>query len=213
MIRVGEKLKEERIRLGYTIEEVAKATKIRPSFISAIEKGEYHSLPGGSYAHGFVKNYIEFVGLPVKEYLALFRREFDEKEFLKVLPESFVEKEKIPVKTLRINRTIGLSLAIFLFIIFYVLYQYRAAFFSPSLLISQPSQNARIATQEVLVSGITDTNTIVTVNNLPSYVDGSGHFSKQIPVFPGNTTIVVKAVNEFGKTTEIDRNVVILVNQ
>jgi len=43
MLHVGEKLREERTRKGHTLEEISKATKIRLSFLQAIEKGEYKS--------------------------------------------------------------------------------------------------------------------------------------------------------------------------
>lgn len=213
MIKVGEKLKEERIKKGLTVNEVAKATKIRPSFIQAIENGEYGKLPTGGYAHGFVKNYIEFLGLPPREYMAIFRREFDEKEYLGVLPDSFVGKENIPLRTIRLSRALGLAGLLLVGIFIYVLLQYRSAFFSPSLSVSTPVENAKVSQQTVLVNGDTDPSTTVTINNLPAYVDNSGHFTKEIPVFPGNTTIVVKAVNSFGKLAEIDRHVMILVSQ
>ena len=52
MIRVGQLLRDERVRKRLTIEEVAKATKIRTNFLSAIEKGEYKKLPSSAYAQG-----------------------------------------------------------------------------------------------------------------------------------------------------------------
>ena len=86
MTRVGEKLYEERIKKGYTLEEVSKATKIKVHFLQAIEKGDYKKLPSGTYAQGFVKNYAGFLKLPEHEMLALFKREYDE-EKLKVIHE------------------------------------------------------------------------------------------------------------------------------
>ena len=90
MVHAGIKLYEQRTKKGYTLEEVSKATKIRVSFLECIEKGEYKKLPSGTYAHGFVKNYAKFLGLPENELLALFKREYDEEKFLKVLPEGLL---------------------------------------------------------------------------------------------------------------------------
>lgn len=213
MIRVGEKLKEERTKRGLTVIEVAKATKIRPAFLQAIESGSYNQLPGGSYAHGFVKNYIDYLGLPSKEYMALFRREFNEKEYLGILPDSFVGKEDIPLKTVRLNRAIGVVSGIIILVILYIFFQYRAAFLSPSLTLSYPGDNTKISSQTILVTGITDSNTTVTVNNLPVFVDNNGHFSKEIPVFPGNELVSVKAVNSFGKTAIVERHIFVTVQQ
>src|SRR5258708_508503 len=97
MVRLGQRLKEERTLKNLTIDEVAKATKIRPQFISAMEQGNYKNLPSKAYAHGFVKNYISFLGLSMRDSLAMFRREFDEKEYVDVLPESFTKQKNIPL--------------------------------------------------------------------------------------------------------------------
>src|SRR5579871_1222382 len=95
MIRLGQWLSDERHRKGLTLEEVAKATKIKTAFLAYIEAGEYSLLPSSAYAQGFVKNYASFLGLPVKETLALFRREYAGENPVSVLPESLAKKRYI----------------------------------------------------------------------------------------------------------------------
>lgn len=213
MIRIGDRLREERTKKGLSIVEVARATKIRPAFLQAIEVGDYSKLPGSSYAHGFVKNYIEFLGLPIREYMAMFRREFNEKEYLGIIPDSFVQKEDIPLKTVRLNRTIAIAVAVIVIILSYLFFQYRSSVFSPTLAITSPLDKAKIAAQTVLVTGTTDPNSTVTVNGLPAFVDPNGKFSKEIPVFPGVATISIKSVNNFGRVTLLERHVVVSVAQ
>src|SRR3989339_1967543 len=87
MVSLGQKIKSARLKKGLTINDAAKATKIRAEFLTAIEKNEYKKLPEKTYAYGFVRNYIEFLDLPKEEMLALFRREFDEEKVFKVLPD------------------------------------------------------------------------------------------------------------------------------
>ncbi len=213
MIKIGERLKQERIKKGYTLDQIAKATKIRPQFITAIEEGNYTKLPGSSYTQGFVKNYIEFLDLPMKESMAMFRREFNEKEYVGIVPDSFVNKEDIPLKTVRLNRAIALVVIAVVGILLYLFYQYRSAFFAPALTVDVPVERAIVASQSVVVSGATDSNTTVTVNNLPAFVDANGHFTKEVPVFPGTSTIVIKSVNSFGRITSLERHIVVRVGQ
>src|SRR5579859_5637054 len=104
MINVGETLKK-----ALTIAEVAKATKIRESFLEAIEEGKYEKLPGTSYAHGFVKNYLEYLELPVNEYLARFRREYDAEKQRKLMPEGLVGKENISLKRFSLTQAFWLG--------------------------------------------------------------------------------------------------------
>ncbi|MGH7245474.1 MAG: helix-turn-helix domain-containing protein [Candidatus Levyibacteriota bacterium] len=206
MIRLGDRLREEREKKNLTILQVAKATKIRPHFIEALEKGEYKKLPSSAYAQGFVKNYIEFLELPAKELLPLFRREFNEKEYLGVLPESFT-RGAVKIRKVRLWQTTAIILGVLFLFATYIFLQYRAAIFSPSLSIENPKENAVITTIQVNVSGQTDINTTVTVNNLPTFVDTTGHFQKDLTLFSGKQTIIVKAVNNFGKTATVERHI------
>lgn len=209
MIRVGQRLQEERVRQGLSIAEVAKATKIRLQFLSSIESGDYKLLPSSAYIQGFIRNYAEFLGLPVKDTLALFRREFDEREYLGVLPESFTNKKASRLPGFRLGPTALLLGAIVLFVIGYVFFQYRSAFLSPDLTISSPKENATVAAQVVSVVGKTEQNISVTVNDDPVYVEKDGSFTKDVTVFSGQQVITVKAINSFGKKAVVTRHIIV----
>lgn len=209
MIRVGQLFLEEREKHGLSLDEVAKATKIKASFLSAIEKGEYRKLPSSAYIQGFVKNYADFLGLPKRETMALFRREFSEKELLGVLPEGFTKQENIPLGRWKITQRAIIVGLLFLALFGYLFYQYRLALFSPSLSVSSPKENQTVTSQEVVVKGDTDQTASVMVNDIPVIVDQDGSFTKTISVLSGATTIDIKAQNRFGKTTEIIRHITV----
>lgn len=206
MVSVGKRLYEERIKKGLTLDEVAKATKIRSSFLSAIEKGEYSNLPSSAYIQGFVKNYAEFLGLPKKEFSALFRREFNEKEFLSVLPKGLATKNDIPLKRLRFGTTAVLVLLVFIMLSTYLLFQYRYSIINPPLEVYLPKEN-QVINQSVTINGKTDPNATVYINNDPVFLDSTGSFKKNIELFPGKRIIKIKSVNRFGKETVLDRHV------
>lgn len=212
MIKIGDKLREERKRQGYSLDQVAKATKIRLNFLQAIEDGTYAKLPGVSYAHGFVKNYLEFLNLPIREYMALFRREYNEQEQRRLMPTGFVGKEEIPLKKFSLIRAVWLGVVVLLGLAIYLAFQYRASFLSPALTVASPKENEVISSQTVRVTGSTDVNTAVTVNNLPAYTDNNGNFAKEIPVFSGDALITIRAVNSFGKITTLVRHVKIVTS-
>lgn len=207
MIRVGQKLKETRLRKGLTLEDVAKATKIKVAFLQAIEKGEYKKLHSSAYAHGFVKNYGEFLGLSSKETLAIFRREFDENKVYKVLPEGFSEREISIVKRFPIQKTLLIGGLFFICLLGYILFQYRYAFMSPALTVIVPKENQVFSEKLIPVSGTTDPNATVYVNTISVLVDENGEFKKTISVFPGKETITIKAVSRFGKENIVVRHI------
>lgn len=208
MVRAGQKLKEERLKKGLSLEDVEKGTKIKKNFLAAIERSEYSKLPSSSYAQGFVRNYAEFLGLPVDQTLALFRREFDERKVYRVLPDSMVRGENVPGRRVRINTKILMGIGILCLLISFIAYQFRYAVLNPPLYVESPVEGVSTA-QEVTISGTSDPNATVTVNNEPVSVDIDGAFMKKISLFPGKTTILIKSRSVFGKETTIQRNITV----
>ena len=202
MIKSGEKLQQARIEKGLTLDDVSKSTKIRTEFLSDIEKGEYQKLPAASYAHGFVRNYAKFLGLPDEEILALFRREFDEGKVYRVLPKGFEEEGEFPHPKFKVRQVVLVSVIIGILFISYLLFQYRDAFLNPPLRITSPSASS-ISSSQVKIVGKTDSNATIYIDKDAVTVDGNGNFEKVINVFPGKSTVIVKAVNKFSRQTEV----------
>src|ERR1035437_3884986 len=131
-------LREERIKTGLTLEEASQATKIKSSFLMAIERGDYQKLPSIAYAQGFVRNYTGFLGLPEKEVLALFRREFDEGKIFRVLPEGLAKQDEFSLKRFNFRTTVLFVFIVFLGLLGFIIFQYRFAFMGPPLNVSSP---------------------------------------------------------------------------
>ena len=211
MITVGQILQETRLYKKLTLQEVAEGTRIKLSFLTAIEKGEYDKLPSPSYAQGFVKNYAEFLGIPSRRIIPLFKREFDANNAYRILPKGFTKEHTVRTGRFRLRRMIFLVLGVLLIIFSYLFYQYRAAFLSPRISLSSPKDQESFG-QDVRVTGETDPSVLVFVNEDQVTVSEQGEFSKVITLFPGNNTITVVARNTFGKETIIKREVVIKDN-
>jgi cytoskeletal protein RodZ len=201
MIKASEKLLERRKELGLDLDEVEKSTKIKSEYLTLIENGDFGDLPSVSHASGFVKNYAKFLGIAEKEIMPLFRREFNPDSGYRVIPKGFEGREEFPLKRLRLNQTLLLVGIVFVFLIAYVLFQYRYAFINPPLTVYTPKDRSVVATQELEVSGKTEPETNIIINDDPVTVDQSGNFLKTISVFPGNFILNIEAENKFGKKT------------
>ena len=69
--RVGEDLREARLTLGASVEDMAEHLRINRRYIHALEEGRVRDLPGSAYAVGFVRSYASALGLdPDQEQLA-----------------------------------------------------------------------------------------------------------------------------------------------
>lgn len=69
---IGNKLKKARLAKGITVEEAARATKIRPARIEDIERDDLSHFPSIVYARGFMRIYAEYLNLDIDPYLEQF---------------------------------------------------------------------------------------------------------------------------------------------
>ncbi|MBW4021720.1 MAG: helix-turn-helix domain-containing protein [Proteobacteria bacterium] len=76
--RIGRDLRAARERLGWEIDAVAEALRLKPDYIRAIEAGDLGRLPAPAYAVGFVRTYATALGLDPNESIRRFRAERDE---------------------------------------------------------------------------------------------------------------------------------------
>ncbi|MBR0661674.1 helix-turn-helix domain-containing protein, partial [Neoroseomonas oryzicola] len=71
--RVGEDLREARLTLGASVEDMAERLRINRRYIHALEEGRIKDLPGPAYAVGFVRSYAAALGLDPDEAVRRFR--------------------------------------------------------------------------------------------------------------------------------------------
>ncbi len=71
--RVGEDLREARLTLGASVDDMAEHLRINRRYIHALEEGRVKDLPGSAYAVGFVRSYASALGLDPDEAVRRFR--------------------------------------------------------------------------------------------------------------------------------------------
>lgn len=210
MIPIGQKLSEERIKKGLSIKEISAILKIKPHFLEAIEKGRYNDLPSASYAQGFVRNYAQFLGMKSQDVIPLFKREFDEQKVFRVLPKGLARDSSYPLRRFRMQGKTLLVVLFFIFLVLYLLFQYRYFVFNPPLSISAPKEQEKVARGTIIIAGTTDPKASLSINDQAVSLDEGGNFKKQLTVFPGTTTITIRATNRFGRATSIERHIEVL---
>ncbi|MGI9116075.1 MAG: helix-turn-helix domain-containing protein [Gaiellales bacterium] len=63
MLEIGATLKNAREQHGRSLDDAAEATKIRSSYLVALEEDAFERLPGPTYARGFLRSYSDYLGL------------------------------------------------------------------------------------------------------------------------------------------------------
>jgi cytoskeleton protein RodZ len=75
---VGEQLRDERVRRGKSLADVATDTRIPIRHLEAIERSEYGQLPGATYAVGFTRSYARAVELNESKLISELRVELSQ---------------------------------------------------------------------------------------------------------------------------------------
>lgn len=63
MSSIGERLRQERLRRGLELDQIAERTRINSRFLEAIEAEELDKLPGGFFTRSFVRQYARLLEL------------------------------------------------------------------------------------------------------------------------------------------------------
>lgn len=203
MTKIGKVLSDARKHKKFTLDDVHKFVKIHPKFLKALEEGDYEVFSNEIHAKGFLKNYAEFLELDVDRILALWRREYGDKFGIESSKNFKVKK----LDSAKLVVTPGLILTIAsIFLIFgffgYLFYQYRSYSGAPKLEIYSPKNNIVVNSEVLDVTGKTDRDSVLLINNQRVILDKDGTFATSIKLKSGLNTLSFLSVNKLGKETE-----------
>lgn len=207
MYKVGELLKKKRLERKFTLADVERETRIKDTFIRSLEEGRYDKLPGPSYAQGFLKNYAEFLGLDTNVILPLFRREYDSRREQELLPGRLGFTRRLPVKRTRFTILALIVSLLVLALVSYFIFQYKDFLGSPNLRLTKPVENQIIEGDSVIITGKTDRDASLFINDKAVAVGENGSFEYAISVFSPEFTINVIAKNRSGRQTQLTRTI------
>lgn len=113
MSGVGERLREQRIKLGLTLEEVEEQTKIRRFYIEAIENEDYKSLPGKVYIIGFLRSYCKILNINPKDIIDEFNASWpDTDNVANYVKEATLREKKAPKINFNYNKLLRFSIIV-----------------------------------------------------------------------------------------------------
>lgn len=207
---LGERLKKVREEAGTSLDEAAEATQIQRSYLVALEEGDYSELPGPVYIESFLRKYAEYLKVSSTFVLNLYRqqdkkivqRDYKTSSFL---PERQSQREIITPKLIR-NISIGI---VVLLLLTYVIFEVTNIFSPPSLTVDSPQDYTSVVESTITVTGTTEPESELTINGRQVYLDSSGRFSVDVSLTEGMNEIIVSATKKRGKSTSIQRNIIL----
>ena len=76
MFKIGNSLREARLRQGLDFPELEQGTKIRGKYLRALEDEHFDVLPAQTYVKGFLRSYAEYLGLDGQLYVDEYNSRF-----------------------------------------------------------------------------------------------------------------------------------------
>lgn len=101
----------------------------------------------------------------------------------------------------RLSLTTLLVLAVVILIGSYGLFEARRIIEGPEIVITSPADGSATSSMGVVISGIAQNISFLTINDKPSYTDKAGNFTETLSIPPGFTVLTVRAVDRFGRRT------------
>jgi len=77
---IGETLRAARRQQRRTLSDAAAETRVRETYLAALEEEEFSALGGDVYVKGFLRSYARYLGLDPDPLVAAYRREFERGE-------------------------------------------------------------------------------------------------------------------------------------
>jgi cytoskeletal protein RodZ len=203
MKTIGIYIKEARIKKRFSLEKIAKETKIKKKFVASIEKENWGALPEYPIVVGFVKKISNYMKLDERQAVAFLRRDYPPK-VLPINPKPDVVKKF--VWSPRLTFILGIA-TIAIAVLGYLGFQYSSFISPPKLVVDEPLEEQVVKQRSLIVSGKTDQDVAMKINNQPILIEEDGSFSAEIEIFEGTEEIVVKAVSRSGKETVVRRKI------
>ena len=97
---------------------------------------------------------------------------------------------------------------VFVLVFGYVGFQYYKFTSPPSLEVYKPIEGEIVKGRRLVVTGQTNPQVVLKVNNQPVLVSEDGDFKTEIEIFEGTEEVIIKAISRSGKETVIQRKIV-----
>jgi transcriptional regulator with XRE-family HTH domain len=200
---LGELLNKKRQEAGLSLNQLSRRTSIAERYLVAIESEEWLKLPGEVYAKIFLRRYAFEVGLdPIRV-----EKKYEQNKVSFASSSIHSLQKTLPLSSshfIILPKFIRNFLIVFLLILLvsYIGWQAKAYFTPPQLSIYYPTDNLIIDTPTIILSGETDPEVTIMINDVLVPVN-KGLFEEELDLQPGVNILKVTATKKNGPAKEI----------
>lgn len=213
---LGEKLTAHRQSMGLSQEKVARSMNINVRYIRLFERNNYKALPADVYALNILKHYAQTLKLNPYTVAEIFKKE--KALYLKTQQSKnkMEQRRWQKVSNFILNPKFIKYGAIFLLILamlYYLGWSVNKIISPPMLVIYTPEDNFVTTERQIIVSGQTEKEVTLKINNQPILLDQNGNFSVPLDLQKNLNLIKISAQKKNSKTQVLYRQVIVNDNE
>ena len=197
---VAEILRDERLKLTYSREQIAEKAHVSLTYLKNLEDGHYELLPGQVYAKQFIKNLADYYRLSADALIGMYNKECG---FHKLIlePKRLSDKNNIVFSWLTptlIKKSIVSIISLCL--LAYMVWEVTAIYRPPKLEINSPQSEQTTDQAFIDINGSTAKNSNVTINEQTVIINGDGSFKQTVNLADGLNKFVITSKREHSET-------------
>ncbi|MEK7555379.1 MAG: helix-turn-helix domain-containing protein [Patescibacteria group bacterium] len=187
---------------GLNTEKLAELTNVPEMYILALRDANFEKLPSAPYVRGYLMKIAEILRIDGEMLWQTYKNENI---------KTSGAKDKLPSNRFLIKplkKKIFIFGFIAIFVIIYLIWQSDNFLGTPKIEIINPAFPTVIVNEpNMKLSGETDTQNKLTINNEEIFIGKDGRFEKEISLQPGINIIEFKAKKLLGKETKVVRQI------
>jgi len=204
---IGQVLRRYRLENGYLVKEVEVELLISARHIEALERDDFQSLPADLYIINFIKSYAKLLGLDEQRLLNLYQKQREQVGLESDLNKNPIKRTREIITPKRMK--IGLLVLFGVLLLVYLSWQISQIFAPPWLEVTQPADNIILKQSYVLVSGSTQKEALVFINNKEIFLDGNGKFSTTLDLQKGLNIIKISAQKKYSREAAVYKQILV----
>lgn len=207
---LGQRLQQLREELRISLDSLARELGISVKYLTAIEEGRYHDLPGPVYARNFVRRYIARVNLDQAAAMDRFESEYRVMAAVHPTNRPMIRQPNWTKPAWwREHLRLLLAGAVIALVLGYFGWQVFTLFQPPSLVVFEPAGDVATLERQIEVSGQTEPGASVSINRQAAAVSPSGQFREQVDLQPGLNVLQIATKNPRSRERIVVRNVLV----
>ncbi len=203
---IGEILMRARERAHLTRAQAALAVGVQEHYLVALEENRWHDLPGVLYVRRYLEQYAKYLGIVPKALLAQLKTQLIHDHWSNAPKPQSCTRAHLVVWPQRLRR-IAMAAAL-IALVGYLGVQLVALTNPPPLAVDYPPDGLITHLESITLSGSTEPEARLMVNNEAVTVRADGSFSVSLTLAKGVNYIHYSAARRFGRERILERRVV-----